>query len=90
MPRGARRGSGGHAAYTLTTPEGVERFPPGRNSGLGDADDEGVALTAAAEASHGSLICLAGRMEIRIDDDALALIESKGGVVALDFIAPVG
>jgi hypothetical protein len=29
-------------------------------------------------------------MEIRIDDDALALIESKGGVVALDFIAPVG
>ncbi len=36
------------------------------------------------------MICLAGRMEIRIDDDALALIESKGGVVALDFIAPVG
>ena len=29
-------------------------------------------------------------MEIRIDDDAMALIESKGGVVALDFIAPVG
>jgi len=29
-------------------------------------------------------------MEIRIDDDALALIASKGGVVALDFIPPVG
>ncbi len=29
-------------------------------------------------------------MEIRIDDDAIALIESKGGVVALDFIPPVG
>jgi hypothetical protein len=29
-------------------------------------------------------------MEIRIDEDALALIESKGGVVALDFISPVG
>jgi hypothetical protein len=29
-------------------------------------------------------------MDIRIDDDALALIESKGGVVSLDFIPPVG
>jgi hypothetical protein len=29
-------------------------------------------------------------MEIRIDDDARALVQSKGGVVALDFIAPVG
>ena len=38
----------------------------------------------------GSLIGLTVPMEIRIDDDALALIESKGGVVALDFIAPVG
>ena len=38
----------------------------------------------------GSLIGLTEPMEIRIDDDALALIESKGGVVALDFIPPVG
>ena len=29
-------------------------------------------------------------MEIRIDDDARALVQWKGGVVGLDFIAPVG
>lgn len=29
-------------------------------------------------------------MHIRIDDDALDLIEAKGGTVALDFIPPVG